>query len=210
MEFSSEIDKLAASLVKFRADLPVIKKDAKANYGKYSTLDNLNTTISPVLAKFDLTYGQGITTVDGVPSLATVVLHSTGQWMRSTGPLAIETSGRIVGAQAQGSAITYARRYALAAILGLAPDEDDDGQAASQKRVAPTAKQSFADTAAAAAKEAVDLATVQQRAKLHSLLGDRYDEIVQATVQKTGGQLTQAAALAIVNEIEKRKEAENA
>jgi hypothetical protein len=54
------------------------------------------------------------------------LIHSYGEWIRDrcVFPVAQQT------AQAYGSAITYARRYALAAMVGIAPDEDDDGNGA--------------------------------------------------------------------------------
>lgn len=59
--------------------------------------------------------------------MTTLVLHSSGQWVRS--PLSVPLSK--VDAQGYGSATTYARRYALAAAVGICP-EDDDGNAASK------------------------------------------------------------------------------
>lgn len=55
--------------------------------------------------------------------------HSSGQWMRSTLKLPWEQQKGITPAQAIGSALTYARRYALASLVGVCP-EDDDGNAA--------------------------------------------------------------------------------
>lgn len=58
--------------------------------------------------------------------VSTMLVHSSGQWLRSEEPLFMPVSG---GAQDVGSAITYGRRYSLLAMVGLAP-EDDDGKAA--------------------------------------------------------------------------------
>ena len=133
MKSSDNIVELAAALVEFRGDLPKISKDAKGNYSKYATLDNIISTISPVLAKYGLTFVQPLTTTkEGVIAIETVVLHKSGQWISSVSPLSVEQNGRLAGAQAQGSATTYAKRYALCAALGISPDEDDDGAAASQ------------------------------------------------------------------------------
>lgn len=59
--------------------------------------------------------------------------HSSGQWVRSVLELPWEASKGITQAQAIGSALTYARRYALAALVGVCP-EDDDGNAAGAPR----------------------------------------------------------------------------
>jgi len=67
--------------------------------------------------------------------LETRIIHSSGEWIASQYPLAAYAKP-----QEQGSAITYARRYALGALAGLAP-EDDDGKAAQEgQRVEPKSK----------------------------------------------------------------------
>ena len=58
--------------------------------------------------------------------LRTTLMHSSGEWMASEISLPADRMGAIQG---WGSALTYARRYALAAMVGIAQD-DDDGQAA--------------------------------------------------------------------------------
>lgn len=58
--------------------------------------------------------------------IETLLLHSSGQWLLSTMPLLV---GERPGPQDFGSALTYARRYATMALLGIAA-EDDDGEAA--------------------------------------------------------------------------------
>lgn len=63
--------------------------------------------------------------VDGRVTMTTIIAHKSGEWLRET--LSIPLSKQ--DAQGYGSALTYARRYALAAFVGIAP-EDDDGNAA--------------------------------------------------------------------------------
>jgi len=62
---------------------------------------------------------------DGRMEMTTMLAHASGEWMRGTLTIPLAK----VDAQAYGSATTYARRYALAAFVGVAP-EDDDGNAA--------------------------------------------------------------------------------
>ena len=67
------------------------------------------------------------TIVPGEPGLAvleTLLLHASGQWLRSHLPLRLESDPRLLGGQ-----ITYMRRYALMALVGaVAGGEDDDAQ----------------------------------------------------------------------------------
>ncbi|HEX8418544.1 MAG TPA: ERF family protein [Sphingomonas sp.] len=70
--------------------------------------------------------------VDNRLTLTTQLTHKSGEWMRAT--LSIPLSK--VDAQGYGSAVTYARRYALASVVGVCP-EDDDGNAASAPKSRP-------------------------------------------------------------------------
>src|SRR5947199_89664 len=81
-------------------------------------------TIKPVMAKHGLSFSQ-MPEGDG---LTTIIMHVSGEWMQATANL--ELKGHTP--QDQGSAITYMRRYALSAALGLATEDDDDGNAATQ------------------------------------------------------------------------------
>lgn len=69
--------------------------------------------------------------IEGRMTLTTQLSHESGEWMRAT--MAIPLAK--IDPQGAGSAITYARRYALMAVVGVSP-EDDDGNAASQRQPA--------------------------------------------------------------------------
>ena len=166
---SNEVSDLFSALVAFRAESPRVSKDGTANYGRYITYDNLVETISPILAKHGLSFTQLVTIADGgSDALTTTIIHKSGQWLSGTGRIAIESNGRLAGAQAQGSAITYAKRYHLGAALGISTDDDDDGAAASRSK--QPAKQNSTQSAGGP-----DIAT---RAKLHAVLGDNYESVI--------------------------------
>ena len=140
METSTDIGELAGALAKAQAGLGklVASKTAKLKgkakgSGKeyeysytYANLpdaleacrDTLNTNGIAIVQEPATGGGQGI-------EVRTMLVHSSGQWLRS-GALFMPSKS---GAQDVGSAITYARRYQLLAMVGLAP-EDDDGAAA--------------------------------------------------------------------------------
>ena len=65
--------------------------------------------------------------IDNRMTLTTQLSHESGEWMRCTLSIPLTKAD----AQGYGSAVTYARRYALAAVVGVCP-EDDDGNAASR------------------------------------------------------------------------------
>lgn len=137
MQQSETLGELAKALATFQGSVPTIKKDADNPFfkSKYASLENILTTIRPELAKNGLSVSQFPTENNG---LTTVLMHSSGEYLQST----VSMSPKDNTPQAQGSAITYMRRYALSAVLGLATDEDDDGNEASKATpTKPAAKQ---------------------------------------------------------------------
>lgn len=138
MEHSTSIATLAASLVNFRGQVKSIKKDGVNPFfrSKYASLDQIWETIRKPLTDNGLTVIQ---LPSGDNELTTVILHTSGEFISATSKInTVEPTP-----QSQGSAITYMRRYALAAALGLTADEDDDGNvattAAKAFTVSPTA-----------------------------------------------------------------------
>ena len=101
-------------------------KDAKGSFGRYATLAAITDAITEPLAKNGLAVIQEAELDETGVTVLTTLLHESGATMQFA-PLTMPLTDR--KPQAVGSAITYGRRYALAAVCGLAPD-DDDGQAA--------------------------------------------------------------------------------
>ncbi len=99
---------------------------------KYVKLDKLLNEALPILNAHDLVWSTFPTTMDGEPALHYQLTHAaTGQNMQATMPLLLDKQN----SQGFGSAITYARRQSLMAVLGLAAGEDDDGAKASTGEV---------------------------------------------------------------------------
>lgn len=125
------METLARALVKIQAEMPTITKDGKAVYGSYVTLDHLLAEARPILTKHGVAVAQFPTIHEhGAPTLTTILIHESGERLEYVSPLYIDKQT----AQGHGSAITYARRYALASALGISSDEDDDGAAASKPK----------------------------------------------------------------------------
>ncbi len=126
----SETDKsLVAALVAFQADLTPVDKNSTNPFfkSKYADLTEVKTTVQPLLTKHKLAVTQWPTTQDGSPALRTRVMHESGEYDEDTMLLVLAKEDP----QGQGSAITYAKRYAFMAALGIVADEDDDGNKAS-------------------------------------------------------------------------------
>lgn len=117
-------DTLATALINAQAEMPAVEKTAKANYGKYATLDHIIAKTRGVLNKHGLSIVQFPVVTDlGGPGLKTTILHSSGESVSAITPLFLVKQDM----QSLGSAITYARRYAWAAALGISAEADDDG-----------------------------------------------------------------------------------
>jgi hypothetical protein len=110
--------------------------DGQANYGKYATLPACLDTARQTLSRHNLAIIQ-ITHIDP-DRLVTRIVHSSGEFIEDGGvPLLCENKEN---PQKMGSAITYARRYGLCAMLGIVGEEDDDGQRATPVAERPPAK----------------------------------------------------------------------
>jgi ERF superfamily len=135
---------LAGALVAAQAKMPAVAKDSENPHfkSKFTSLDALVAATRPILNEHGLAITQSpMSNPDtGFPILRTTILHGpSGERMSADTPLYLARNDM----QAFGAAVTYARRYAWAAALGVASEEDDDGQTAGQ-----------ADQAKAAAKPA--------------------------------------------------------
>ena len=90
---------------------------------KYAPLDAIIDATRPILAKHGLAVTQQPIFMEGTAGVETTILHKGGHSTTSTLLLPLKDQSP----QGAGSAITYARRYALAAVLGVASEDDDDG-----------------------------------------------------------------------------------
>jgi hypothetical protein len=130
---SDTINELAAALSKAQAKVKGAKKDSQNPHFRndYADLASVWDACRDALTSNDLSVVQTTEAGDGtLVTVHTTLLHKSGQWVRG----ALTMKPQKVDPQGIGSCITYARRYALAAIVGVAP-EDDDGNAASQPEV---------------------------------------------------------------------------
>ena len=124
---------LGEALVAFQAEAPTLVKDSTNPHfrSKFVSLDPRVETVRPLLAKHGLAWSAlPCIGPSGEPALRYQLLHAaTGEAISDTMPLLLSKADP----QGQGSAITYARRYSLSAVLNLVADEDDDGNQASKE-----------------------------------------------------------------------------
>ena len=125
---SETIGKLAEALAKAQGSMSAAPKDGKANYGRYATLDSVWSACRKALADNGLAVTQTTDMSEsGDMVMLTTLMHASGEWIGGVYPIRPVQNTP----QGMGSAISYARRYSLSALLGLTADDDDDGNAAS-------------------------------------------------------------------------------
>jgi hypothetical protein len=124
---SNDVNHLAAALVAFQAEMGTVPKESVNPFFK-STYADLAACVKAA-TPLATTHGIAVTQHIGMGYLTTRLWHASGQWIEEDAELAPIKDH---DPQAQGSAITYMRRYAYCAALGIVADKDDDGNAASK------------------------------------------------------------------------------
>lgn len=159
MTTSESIDQVATALIKAQADFPIIPKNqtakirTKSGYEYSYRYSDLNDTIQAVknaLANAKLAITQGLGMSEGKASITTLLIHESGQYFKTVMEVTIDEDMKGNAMQRLGSSITYGRRYALSAILGIASEEDDDGHRGDERK---TEKQSTGSGSRPATKE---------------------------------------------------------
>jgi hypothetical protein len=195
---SEQINELAAALAKAQGEFSAVPKDSTNPFFKssYAALPEVVKTATPVLAKYGLAVSQFISQDDaGHDALMTYLIHSSGQFIAHTMKLHLIKDDP----QAQGSAVTYARRYSYMAALGLVADVDDDGNSASQpqqRQSAPAAKPQYEAKPGAI--------TPAQSKALYAILKGRGKEIKAEVIERWGKaekELTALEASAWIDEL---------
>lgn len=128
---SESINELAGALAKAQGDMKAAAKSKENPFFKssYADLPAIWEACRDALAKNGLAVVQAPQSDGTAITLETTLVHSSGQWMRSRYPV----NPTKQDPQGYGSALSYAKRYCLAAMVGVVADDgsDDDGEAAS-------------------------------------------------------------------------------
>lgn len=141
---SESIAGLAVALVALQGKLEAVRKTKTAGGGgkysySYADLAEIMATVQPLLTEAGIAVVQSPANGDGGVELETLLIHGkSGEYLASSYRLPVAGTN---DPQALGKAITYARRYALTAMLGIVT-EDDDGQSARTPEFDPHARRS--------------------------------------------------------------------
>lgn len=189
MEKSQSITEIAKALVAFQGKVENVTRNEKNPFFKseYATLDEIIETIRKPLSEAGLAFVQF---PNGDGQLITLLVHTSGEYFQNT----IKMTSKDDSPQAQGSVITYARRYSLSAILGIATEKDDDGNGASKPTAKPTTvknvksgeEDAYAKAVAAIdkAKTIGELTTVGERVDKSTNLTDTQKDALDSLIGK--------------------------
>lgn len=130
---SEQTNEISAALAKAQGSMKPVPFDRTNPHfkNKYASLSAFVEAIRKALADNGIAYTQTTQTRDGAFVLVTTLRHSSGQWISSDWPLVVARP------QEMGAALTYARRYCLSAICGVAADDDDDAESVPDNQNAP-------------------------------------------------------------------------
>lgn len=135
-------NKIAAAFVKAQAEMGNAVKDSTNPFfrNKYADLNAVREACLPVLNKFGISVLQPTIQIEGKNFVKTILLHESGETIESLTEILFAKQN---DPQAQGSGITYARRYGLQSLVNIGAEDDDGNKAAEQPKGNKSAAEKF-------------------------------------------------------------------
>lgn len=189
IETSETTAKLDAALAKAQGEIEAAAKDKvnPAFRSKYADLTSVWAAIRPALCKHGISITQWpVHSTDGRLHIVTRIAHD-GEWIRAHFSIPVTKQDP----HGYGSATTYAKRFSLAACVGVVADDDDDGNAAAQRPTyqakapepsAPPAVESIADTYIRKFSEAETAEAFEEQVEKARAAWSRFDKAGKAKV----------------------------
>lgn len=187
MQKSDTIAELAKALAAAQGEIENAGKNASNPHFKsrYADLAEVLNTVRPVMSKHGISISQFPAFESGIASVETIVMHTSGEWMTGISSAPVTKQD----AQGVGSALTYLRRYSLAAIAGIAQEDDDGNGAVGGNGGRKQPKPFDASAAERAIKGAKDRATVDtylQVAQQRGATPEQMQALQQAAMDRLG------------------------
>lgn len=135
----SEIKQIATALLKAQSEMSNPKKGSTNPFfkSKYADLNSIREAVIPVLNANGISVLQPTFTIENKNFVKTILLHESGEFLESYTEILFAKQN---DAQAQGSGISYARRYALQSFVCIGADDDDAQKANALPTPPPVAK----------------------------------------------------------------------
>ena len=125
MNKSESIANIAVALCGLQTEIQDAPKDTQAYNYKYADLGTILHLVRPVMQSHNLSVSQFAVGDGENVGITTILMHTSGEWMENTIMMGVTPSAKMSLAQQAGSVLTYARRYSLAAVLGITQVDDD-------------------------------------------------------------------------------------
>jgi hypothetical protein len=190
MQQSESISDLATALCSAQAEMGGAVKDSNNPFFKsnYADLTSVIKVIKEPFAKHGLSFVQlPVTSVGGNGiGVSTMLMHDSGQWIKSEYLLPMDK----VTPQGAGSAITYARRYALQALAGIPSVDDDSEMAMYRNDPVPVEVAPHKRVSKALMQSCMALVIEAETSGDHSLMNEALGELDENEKQKLWSQLT--------------------
>jgi hypothetical protein len=184
-----ELNEIAQSLSQLQGEILNATKDKKGYNYSYADLAQILEISRPLMAKHGLSLTQMPTTqTDGKIGLTSLLMHKSGQSIQSFYELPIESGAKMSTAQACGSVITYMRRYATAAILGIAQTDDDSDFQILKKAQATISEEEIRDTI----KKIQETENLDDLIELHNNINENLRSKVKTAFSNRKGEIKNA------------------
>ena len=131
MRTSDTVTEITKSLVAAQSVIKMAEKNSENPHfkSKYADLASIVSVCREALSQNGIAYIQSPEYSDNLLSVTTRLMHTSGEWIEGT----IASPVPKLDPQGIGAAVTYCRRYSLAAMVGVAPADDDDAEAVVRK-----------------------------------------------------------------------------
>lgn len=209
MQMSEQTDKIFAAVSKMQAELTNASKDKQGHGYKYADLAECIETAKAPLAANGLAVVQLMGIADGKHAITTMLTHESGQYVCDT--MLVEDAVLQGGAgknpaQVMGASITYMRRYAFAAIIGLAQEDDDAANVRKREKeavhdVRKEAKANNTDPASDALRKAFFAKMRERHSDDRDKILHELSEFFQRSISSSN-ELTQAEMREFLNALE--------
>ena len=203
MNKSDSIKNLSIALSKFQSEVKNPPNTANNPFfkSKYAPLSDVLNITRPILSKYGLSIVQAPSTNGENIVITTLLLHESGEWLEPE-PLSLKMDK--VTAQGAGSAITYARRYALSAILGISSEDDGDGnQSNTDKKQVEKPKNKSAENNMASEKQ---LSLIYKLSKERNYNSQNMSNYIKSMYQKNSSkELTKQEASELIEMLNEMK-----
>lgn len=221
MKMSNEVNELFKALSKAQGELAHAEKNKKSHTNKYADIAACIDAAKGPLKDNGLAVTQMLGNKEGESTLITMLCHESGQYISSEFVMekaVLHGSGANNPAQKMGASITYARRYAFAALIGLA-QEDDDAASMGQNKQPRKQQQQQKPPQQQGTQKAPEFITPDQNKYLQAYFSsvgmDRDAKLAKLSEAlgrqiTTTSQVTKEEASVLIDKIEKSKGGQNA